>query len=158
MNRFGHDAITFEFIKFPLVMDLLFAPDLAQQPNSFRQASDPLVLLDAESSHFSFMAAADTDSQDSSSFGKLIQARPLDRQQHRMAHGKARHANHPETNFLRARRHGAEHDDRIETRLVNQAVAEPDGFEDPRLFRKHGSLEDRIDIRETKQHPAIRQA
>ena len=75
-----------------------------------------------------------------------------------MAHRETRHADHAQSNFCGARGRSAQHDDRFDPRLVDEAVAKPDGFEYTGLLGEPGSIENRVDFREPEKHAAIGQA
>lgn len=75
-----------------------------------------------------------------------------------MAHGKARHTDYAQPQLLRTRRRRGEHNDRFDPRFVNETVTKPDGFENTPLFREDSRLQNCVDVRETEEHPAIRQA
>ena len=103
------------------------------------------------------MTAADTNAEQRSALRKLIQRRPLNGEQDRMAHREGSHADRAETNFLSMRRHRGEHDDRFQARLVNQTVAKPNRFEDAGLLRHHRCLNQFVNIGEAEQRAAIGQ-
>src|SRR5947207_5434204 len=106
------------------MVDFLLAPELAQQLDAFAHASDALAAARAEGAELGIVAASDADPQHHAAFGKLVEARPLDGEKDRMAHGKARHAHDAESDCVRSRRRGAQHDDRFKPRLVDETVAE----------------------------------
>ena len=136
----------------------LVAPDLAQKLDAFFHASDPFLALHAESPELTFMPAANAHTQKRSPFGNLIEGGPLNGQQDRMAHGKRSQTNRAEPNFFGVRRQRGEHRDRFQARLVNQTVADPDGFENARLFRDYGRFDQPINVGKAEKGTPIRQA
>ena len=104
------------------------------------------------------MSAADADAQERPAFGDLVEGRPLDGEQNRMAHRERSHADRAQANFLGVRGECREHGDRFQTRLMNQAVADPNRFEHARLFGNRGAFDQLVDLGEAEQRAAIGQA
>src|SRR5262249_25049680 len=134
LRRLGNDAAFLQTVEPARVIDFVLAPELAQELDAFGHAPDALAPARAERAQLGMVAAADADSEHRASLGELIEARPLNREQHRMAHREARHAHYAEADFRRPRRRGAQHHDRLDPGLVKKTVAEPDGFKDAAVF------------------------
>jgi hypothetical protein len=82
----------------------------------------------------------------------------LDGEQDGMADRERRHADRAKAHFAGVRRHGREHGDRFETRLVDQAVAEPNRFERTRLLGHFGAFDEFLDVGKSEERAAIWQA
>ena len=75
-----------------------------------------------------------------------------------MTHRERSHADRAQANFLGMRGECREHGDRFQTRLMNQAVADPNRFEHARLFGYRGAFDQLVDLGEAEQRTAIGQA
>ncbi len=158
LHRLGHDVVAFERVILAAMHDFVVAPDLPQELDALFHAPDPLFALDAECSQLAFMRAADADAEQRSALGDLIERSPLNGEQDGVPNGERRHADRAKAHFAGVSRHGREHSDRFEARLVDQAVAEPNRFEHAGLLGHFGGFDELIDVGETEQRAAIWQA
>ena len=136
----------------------LTAPQRAQQRHPFFQPRDPLPGGLPEGPELGLVPAADAGAQHGAAAGDVVQARPLDRQLHRMAQRKGRHADGAQPHAFSPRREVRQHDDGIEPGLVDEAVAHPDGFEGAGLLGQGGGREQVVHRREPEQDPAVGKA
>src|SRR5690606_37675781 len=127
--RFWGDADVFEGEVLALEADVVFPPELPQDLDAFGHAADPggrrhtvVVQLHIDAGLHHVTVAGD---EDGAAAGKLVKARPLVRQQDRIAQREARHACRAELYLRGPRRDGREQRDRLQPWLGQQAVPDP---------------------------------
>ena len=130
-------------------------------PSSSRGARSLSFTLNARELRLGLLArqaAADAGAEHHPAVRDLVEGRPLRGEEDRVAQRKRREAARAEPHAPRAGGDRRQQHERLEPRLGEEAVADPDRLEGARSLGLLGELEQLVDARGAEQHAAVRQA
>ena len=147
LNRLGLQIDVGKAAERAVVARRSLAPELAEDRDPLHHAGGTLVRLDAH--HLELVRelravearAAIADGEDRPPLRQHVEARPLQREQQRIAEREARQADRAELHPSGADGHRGQRDHRLDPGLGQQIVADPDAVEQARILGRFGHVE-----------------